>query len=89
MHSPFLDSLSKEERYNLVKRLFEQQQGKCFICQKAIDLELHNESLDIDHIVPLASNGKDNETNFALAHKSCNCSKGASNLNVAKGNLQN
>lgn len=84
MHSPFLDSLSKEERYNLVKRLFEQQQGKCFICQKAIDLELHNESLDIDHIVPLASNGKDTETNFALAHKSCNCSKGASNLNVAR-----
>lgn len=84
MHSPFLDNLSNDERDSLTKRLFEQQQGKCFICQKEIDLELHNESLDIDHIVPLASNGKDNEMNFALTHKSCNCSKGASNLNVAR-----
>lgn len=94
MHSPFLDGLSNDERDNLIKRLFEQQQGMCFICQKGIDLEIHAQNLDIDHIIPLANNGKDNETNFALAHKSCNCSKGASNLKVARAiykirNLQN
>ena len=82
MHSPFLDKLSKEQRENLVKKLYEQQQEICFICQNKIDLDLQN--VDVDHIIPLANNGKDNETNFALTHDSCNRSKGAANLNLAR-----
>lgn len=83
MHSPFLDKLNHEEKTALNKRLFEIQSGKCFICGKEMDLDIGE--LDIDHIIPISEKGaKDNESNFALTHKSCNCSKGASNLFVGR-----
>ena len=56
MHSPYLNKLTKEERNDLVKRLFEQQHGKCFICQREINLETQSNSLDIDHIIPNGQN---------------------------------
>lgn len=34
MHSPTLDKMSKEDRKALETRLFERQEGVCFICQK-------------------------------------------------------
>ena len=81
-NSKYLDSLS-EEKYNaLTKRLFDQQGGKCFICNKEIDLNLH--TTNIDHIVPLVNNGKDGETNFALTHEHCNKTKLDADLNVAR-----
>jgi hypothetical protein len=40
--------------------------------------------LEIDHIVPIASGGKDEENNFALTHEPCNRRKGASDLRVAR-----
>ncbi|MGH7925534.1 MAG: HNH endonuclease [Candidatus Binatus sp.] len=83
-HSPKLASLSKEDRVALEQRLLERQSGKCFICDQAIDLVLHKDQLDIDHIEPLADHGLDEENNFALTHSSCNRSKGASDLRVAR-----
>ncbi|MDP2815646.1 MAG: HNH endonuclease, partial [Rectinemataceae bacterium] len=52
------------------------------ICQQTIDLAIHE--TNIDHIVPLASKGKDAEENFALTHASCNKSKQDANLRVAR-----
>ena len=83
-HSPRLVALSKEDRSAFERRLFERQSGKCFICDQKIDLVLHKDQLDIDHIVPLAEQGLDDENNFALTHSSCNRSKGASDLRVAR-----
>lgn len=83
MHSPYLDKLSKDERANLVKRLFEQQKEKCFICLKEINLDV--QETDVDHIIPISEKDtRDNESNFALTHSSCNRSKGAVNLYVAR-----
>ncbi len=82
--SKLLASLSKDERTALEQRLFERQSHKCFICDERIDLVLHHGQLDIDHIVPLDDNGPDEENNFALTHASCNRSKGASDLRVAR-----
>ena len=81
-NSKYLDSLSEEKRNLLRERLFKQQEGKCFICCKDIDSELHD--TDIDHIIPLVNNGKDSEINFALTHSHCNRSKLDADLNVAR-----
>jgi len=35
-----LSSLTKEERENLIRKLYEKQSGKCFITGKDINLEL-------------------------------------------------
>lgn len=82
--SKLLSSLSKEGRAALERRLLDRQSGRCFICDDRIDLLLHRGDLDIDHIVPLDVEGQDEENNLALTHSSCNRSKGASDLRVAR-----
>lgn len=84
VHSPFLSSLDKQSRSELERRLFNLQSSKCFICEDPIDLVLHQGQLDIDHIIPIAQQGADVENNFALTHASCNRSKGAADLRVAR-----
>ena len=84
VHSAFLSALSKEERASLEKRLLDRQSGRCFICDDTVDSVLHAGQLDIDHIVPVVSNGPDEENNFALVHATCNRSKSASDLRVAR-----
>lgn len=84
IHSPTLAAMNSDERHALERRLLQRQSGNCFICDKVIDLVLHDGQLDIDHIVPLSDNGPDEENNFALTHLSCNRSKGASDLRVAR-----
>ena len=83
-HSAYLDSLDKQAREELEKRLHDRQSGKCFICDRPIDLMLQKGGLDIDHIDPLVEQGFDDENNFALTHASCNRSKGASDLRIAR-----
>lgn len=82
MGSLYLNSLNAEQRQKLEKQLWEQQNGSCFISGRKIDIELDN--LDIDHIIPLRDNGRDDPTNFALTLASYNRSKQASDLRVAR-----
>ena len=82
--SKYLGALTVEDRAKLEQRLVSRQSGRCFICDDPLDLVLQKGQLDVDHIDPLAENGLDAENNFALTHQSCNRSKGAANLHVAR-----
>lgn len=80
--SKYLDSLTSNEYKELSRKLWDIQNHKCFICEQEIDIELN--TTNIDHIKPLANNGKDDESNFAVTHEHCNKSKQDADLVVAK-----
>jgi hypothetical protein len=82
MASKFLSSLSKSDYELLTSKLLSIQSNICFICQREIDLQIHD--TNIDHIVPLANRGKDSEENFAVTHEICNKSKLDSDLKIAR-----
>lgn len=83
-HSLFLAKLKPQERQELRGRLYARQNGVCFICENTIDPELQRDDLEIDHIIPIAAGGKDEENNFALTHERCNRRKSSSDLRVAR-----
>jgi CRISPR/Cas system Type II protein with McrA/HNH and RuvC-like nuclease domain len=62
-----LSRLSPEEKKALRQRLWQRQNGVCFITQKAIDL-LRDE-VEIDHIVPTRDKGPDDESNWPLSSR--------------------
>ena len=80
----FVRNLSTEDRDALGKRLHNIQSGICYICQLPIDLQLHDGTLEFDHINPLAVDGRDTDMNLALTHAECNRNKGATDLRVAR-----
>src|SRR6266511_2690014 len=84
MASLYLARLTPQQKNELITRLHEAQNGNCFICEKPIDLAVQANTIDIDHVIPLKASGPDDPTNFALTHASCNRSKQASDLRVAR-----
>lgn len=53
---------------------------RCHLCSKRVDMTLSgNDRMGptIDHLIPVSAGGDDVITNVRLAHRSCNCSRGA------------
>jgi hypothetical protein len=73
-----LADLSKDERSELVKRLHGLQNELCYVCGDYVNLQVH--PVDVDHIVARHRGGVDEESNWGLAHASCNRSKGSRDL---------
>ena len=74
--------MTKEERKELIKRLYKMQGGKSYISGKKIDLRI--DEVEIDHIVSLDRGGIDNESNWGLVLKSENRSKGNRDLQLMR-----
>ena len=55
-------------------RLFDEQDGKCGICQEP--MVLGQDKLSVDHIVPLSKGGSSRGENLQLTHHKCNQKKG-------------
>ena len=82
MSSKYISGLTESQSKEFKDKLYSKQNGKCYICGDKIDLDLND--VDIDHIIPTNTGGKDEPNNFALTHSSCNREKQDSNLEVAR-----
>lgn len=55
-------------------------QPDCHICGRPIDYTLRTPdpySFEVDHVIPLSKGGRDDITNKAAAHRTCNSTKRA------------
>jgi len=74
-----IDSRLKRQALNdtrlskLKQNLLRSQKGRCLICNEFINLA--NEAVERDHIVPLSEGGKDTNKNTMLVHKVCHQQK--------------
>lgn len=70
------------DRSDLTQKLLKQQKYCCFICERPIDTGV--DEIEIDHIVPRARGGRDDENNYAATHQSCNRKKSDADLRIAR-----
>jgi len=77
-----VDTLTKQEKTELIQRLHTAQNGLCYVCGSVMDLSVHQ--VDVDHIQALSRGGIDDEQNWALTHASCNHSKGTRDLELQR-----
>lgn len=58
-------------------RVFDKANGACHLCGGKITA---SDKWDVDHVLPLALGGADDESNFAPAHKRCHIDKTADDV---------
>lgn len=66
-----------------LRQVAERDGWKCHLCGRQVNPKLTDpdpRSATIDHLVPVSAGGLDELPNVALAHRSCNCARGAKGL---------
>jgi len=58
-------------------QIFQNHKGLCHICGGKVSV---GEAWDVEHVIPLAMGGDDNETNWAVAHVKCHREKTVSDV---------
>ncbi|MCC6442167.1 MAG: HNH endonuclease [Armatimonadetes bacterium] len=71
-----------DNRLQLIARLHQMQRGLCFIGEEPLDLA--KDKLEVDHIIPRAKGGKDDENNYAVTCEFHNRNKSDSDLRIAR-----
>jgi len=69
----------KGERFS-IEQVGDRDGWRCHLCGKRVDPSIANpdpRAPTIDHLIPVADGGLDELSNVALAHRSCNCARGA------------
>ena len=77
------NALTEESKTINVKRLYERDNGICWICGGRCDIGADsnaNEYPSIDHVVPVSMGGKDEWSNIKLAHRICNSRRGTKSI---------
>jgi|UniRef100_A0A7V3NUZ1 5-methylcytosine-specific restriction endonuclease McrA len=68
-------TLSKEKKMEILGRILEFQNGKCFLCEEEIeksalnDVEEFLRKHEVDHKIALSEGGKDD---WVILHRECN-----------------
>lgn len=71
-----------EQREKLRRKLFEEQDGLCWLCNEPMTLERgdyenpNRRFASFDHVIPKHNGGTAYYTNLKLAHRSCNSIRG-------------
>jgi HNH endonuclease len=70
------------DRRDLVAQLLDMQGHKCFIGEEPLDPDV--DKIEVDHIIPRAKGGKDDENNYAAVCERHNRTKSDSDLRIAR-----
>jgi len=69
--------MQKINRSKSIKKLFNDQCGKCYYCKKQMTLDLgYQETAEKDHIIPKSLGGSSKKFNIVAACHRCNRHKG-------------
>lgn len=80
--------MTERRSLSTMKRLaiFERAKGVCYLCEQRIQV---GQPWDVEHRIPLALGGADDESNMLPAHRACHAPKTAEDLGrVAKAKRQ-
>jgi hypothetical protein len=80
-------SYPEERQKEVLQRLSNYQNGRCFLCDEPLDLSTPG-MVHLDHKIPTAEHGPDDESNWVLLCKTCNLKKGDKPLQLTKNRLR-
>lgn len=83
-----MDHEERKRRRGLIRRLFSEQNGLCFLCDRRMpkvgEHQKNRAKVTMEHVVPLSQGGEDSWENVVAAHSICNARKGGRSPTTAE-----